>query len=110
MKSGTQQDPTEGFCSSPPCLAWISPTQATEGYYWRHAADGRGEPSIVRVVLWQSGWLDGTDKPWRHAYLAECFGSMAMSLGLDDLANRGELLLKIEGPHVPVPNNNEDTQ
>jgi hypothetical protein len=66
-------------------------------------ADGRGEPSIVRVVLWKSGWLDGKDKPWRHTYLAECFGSMAMSWELDDLESRGELLLKIESP--PVPNN-----
>ena len=95
---------TGGLLSPPTCSAWIPPTQATEGYYWRRLADGRGEPSIVRVVLWRSGWLDGPDKPWRHDYLAECFGSMATSWGLDDLERRGELLLKIEGPHVPLPN------
>lgn len=73
-------------------------------------ADGRGEPSIVRVVLWKSGWLDGPDKPWRHAYLAECFGSMAVSWGLDDLESRGELLLKIEGPRVPLPNDEAEAR
>lgn len=73
-------------------------------------ADGRGEPSIVRVVLWNSGWLDGPDKPWRHAYLAECFGSMAESWGLDDLESRGELLLKIEGPRVPLPNDKAEAR
>jgi len=98
------QEPAGCELSASAGSAWIPPTQATEGYYWRRMADGRGEPSIVRVVLWKSGWLDGPDKPWRHAYLAECFGSMAMSWGLDDLERRGELLLKIESPHILPPN------
>ena len=84
--------------------AWIKPTEATPGYYWRMMADGRGEPSIVRVVEWHSGWLDGPDKPWRDAYLAECFGSMSICWQMDELEGRGELLLRLDAPHIPLPN------
>lgn len=88
---------------------WILPTQATiEGYYWRRMADGRGTPSIVKVVLWKSGWLDGPDKPWREEFLAECFGSMSMSFSLSELERRGELLLKIEAPTSPKEENEPD--
>ena len=84
--------------------SWVKPAAATAGYYWRWDGDSKDTPTIVRVVEWQSGWLDGRDKPWRTSYLAECFGSMNTSWTMEELEMRGNMLLRIDAPQTPWPN------